>query len=243
VPDALPTAVRDAARALGDAGFPCAPLVAAAVGAGIRRAVRHAVRRDAPFRHLLLSGVLSEAAARGLAALPGEPAGDVGGRRETRNESRVFLDPAAQARFPAAAAVAGAMQDPRTVSAIAAATGADPAGASLRIEYCRDASGFWLEPHTDIGAKRLTLLVYLSDDPGAPDWGTDLYAGPDGPYAGRAPAAFGDGFAFVPGPDTWHGFEPRAIRGVRRMLMVNWVGPEWRAAGELAFPGRPLSPA
>lgn len=221
---------------------PCAPLVAAAVGAQVRRSLREAVRRDAPFRHLLLADVLPDAAARGLGALPGEPAGDVGGRRETRNESRVFLSPGVQARFPAAAAVAGAFQDPRTVAAVAEATGADPAGASLRVEYCRDTAGFWLEPHTDIGAKRLTLLVYLSDEPEAGDWGTDVYAGPGGPHAGRAPAGFGRGFAFVPGDDTWHGFEPREIRGVRRMLMVNWVGPEWRSRGELAFPRRPLAP-
>ena len=32
----------------------------------------------------------------------------------------------------------------------------------LRIEYCLDTDGFWLEPHTDIGAKLFTMLVYLS---------------------------------------------------------------------------------
>ena len=46
--------------------------------------------------------------------------------------------------------------------------------ASLRIEYCLDTDGFWLEPHTDIGAKLFTMLIYLSDDPGAVEWGTDI---------------------------------------------------------------------
>ena len=47
-------------------------------------------------------------------------------------------------------------------------------GSFLRIECCLDTDGFWLEPHTDIGAKLLTLLVYLSDHPEAGDWGTDI---------------------------------------------------------------------
>ena len=47
-------------------------------------------------------------------------------------------------------------------------------GSFLRIEYCLDTDGFWLEPHTDIGAKLFTMLVYLSDHPEAEDWGTDI---------------------------------------------------------------------
>jgi hypothetical protein len=39
--------------------------------------------------------------------------------------------------------------------------------------------------------------------------------------------------------DTWHGFRPRDIRGVRRSLIVNYVVPEWRARHELAFPSVP----
>jgi hypothetical protein len=30
------------------------------------------------------------------------------------------------------------------------------------LELCLDTDGFWLEPHTDIGAKKLTLLISLS---------------------------------------------------------------------------------
>ena len=41
-----------------------------------------------------------------------------------------------------------------------------------------------------------------------------------------------------PGSDTWHGFERRRILGLRRSLMLNYVGAEWRARQELCFPDR-----
>ena len=39
---------------------------------------------------------------------------------------------------------------------------------------------------------------------------------------------------FIPGADTWHGFEPRPLRALRRSLIVNYVGDEWRARDQLA---------
>lgn len=211
------------------------------IGAHLRARLQAAARVALPFPHLLLQQSLPAEAARGLAGLPLAAAtiGDTRGRRETHNATRLFLDPALQARWPLCAALAAALQDPATVAAITGATGARLRGSFLRIEYCQDQGGFWLEPHTDIGAKRLTLLIYLSDAPGAEAWGTDLY---DQRLAwqGRAPAGFGAGLAFVPASDTWHGFEPRAIDGVRRSLIVNYVGPEWRARHELAHPDRPI---
>lgn len=214
-----------------------------ACGDHLRRALVAARRIDAPYRHWLLSGVLPDAVARLVAALPfAVPAiGDTVGRRETHNQSRTFFGPETQRRLPATAAVAEAFQHPCTVALIAAMTGIDVAGTFLRIEYCQDTEGFWLEPHTDIGAKKLTLLVYLSTDPGSEDWGTDIYADPRGRPVGRAPAGFGAGLMFVPGDDSWHGFEPRTIVGVRRSLIVNLVGPEWRTRHELAFPDRPVA--
>ncbi len=214
-----------------------------ACGDHVRCALASARRADVPFRHWLLSAVLPDAVARQVATLPfAVPVvADTGGRRETHNQSRTFFGPETRRRLPIAAAVAEAFRHPCTVARIAAMTGIDVGGTFLRIEYCQDTQGFWLEPHTDIGAKRLTLLVYLSGDPGASDWGTDLYADPGRPPVGRAPSGFGDGLMFVPGDDTWHGFEPRTIVGVRRSLIVNLVSPDWRARHELAFPDRPVA--
>jgi hypothetical protein len=109
------------------------------------------------------------------------------------------------------------------------------AGSSLRIEYCQDTDGFWLEPHTDIGAKLFTMLVYLSDHPDAEQWGTDIFdAGKT--LVRRVSGVRNSGLIFLPGADTWHGFARRPIRGVRRSLIINYVTPDWRSRGELAFP-------
>ncbi|HLY55309.1 MAG TPA: 2OG-Fe(II) oxygenase [Stellaceae bacterium] len=170
--------------------------------------------------------------------LPGDPPGAIGGRRETRNEWRRFItgDSPLDA---AGAAVAEAFQARGLAAVLAARCGADLEGAYLRIEYCRDTAGFWLEPHTDIAAKRFTLIVYLNDPPSAEDWGTDLYDAA-GRRVGGAPSRSNAGLAFVPATDTWHGFAPRPITGERRSLIVNYVEPAWRSRHELAFPARPI---
>jgi hypothetical protein len=132
-----------------------------------------------------------------------------------------------------------ALQSPFAVRHIERNCGSCLSGLSLRIEYCLDTDGFWLEPHTDIGAKRFTMLIYLSAEPGSEDWGTDICA-PDGSLIATSPYERNGGLIFIPAADTWHGFHRRKIDGVRRSLIVNYVGPEWRARHELAFPDRPV---
>jgi hypothetical protein len=46
---------------------------------------------------------------------------------------------------------------------------------------------------------------------------------------------------FVAGPDTWHGFDPRPIVGVRRLLEINYVRADWRDREQLAIPDRAIS--
>ena len=41
---------------------------------------------------------------------------------------------------------------------------------------------------------------------------------------------------FIPAHDTWHGFEPRPMNGIRRALIVNYVTNEWRNRHALAYP-------
>ncbi len=227
----------DAAEALEARGV--RPLAA---GSHVRRALLHACRDDRPFRHWTLRDVLPATIWPLLLALPFAPPAiaDTAGRRETNNASRLFVSEDARARLPACAVLAEAFQDEATVGLIGDLCGVDLTGSFLRIECCLDTAGFWLEPHTDIGAKRLTLLIYLSLHPDAANWGTDLLDGA-GRLVGRASGAFNTGLVFVPGADTWHGFAPRPIAGVRRSLIVNYVGPEWRARHELAYPGQAVA--
>jgi hypothetical protein len=39
---------------------------------------------------------------------------------------------------------------------------------------------------------------------------------------------------FIAGENTWHGFSPRPINGVRKSIIVNYVTKEWRDTYELA---------
>jgi hypothetical protein len=57
---------------------------------------------------------------------------------------------------------------------------------------------------------------------------------------GRSPFVFNTAFIFIPGTDTYHGFEPRRIEGVRKSVIINYVTSEWRAREQLANPQQPL---
>ncbi len=211
------------------------------IAAGLVRALSTAPGESAPFRHWRLHGVLPQGVVAEICDLPiaAPQIADTLGKRETNNATRFYFSADACAQFPVAQQVADAFQNAATVGAIAALCGRRLDGGLLRIEYCQDSDGFWLEPHTDIGAKLLTLIVYLSDPPAGESWGTDLYDSTQR-YIGEAPSATNLGLLFVPGTDTWHGFRRRKISGIRRSLIVNYVKDEWRARHELAFPDRPI---
>ena len=200
----------------------------------------HATNTDsAPYDHWILENPLDDEVIEALLDLPFEvPKVDCSdGRREAYNSTRRFFDPAVLDEFEVCKMVAETMQSQETVSVIQDTCGVDLKGSSLRIEYVMDRDEFWLEPHTDIGAKRFTMLIYLSPDPESDTWGTDIYEGP-GPetYLATVPFKSNRGLIFLPGEDTWHGFRKRPINGIRRALIVNYVSDDWRARHELCFP-------
>lgn len=191
-----------------------------------------------PFDYWVLDEVLPAGVVDSIAALPFKPPEPTvfDGRRETNNSSRVYFTPENRARFKVCDEVAAAFSDAHVVDALEAATGADLSQGLLRIEYCQDVDGFWLEPHLDISVKLFTMLVYLSGDPELHDAGTDIYdASPAHRLAATAPYERNKGLIFIPGANTWHGFSKRPIRGVRKSLIVNWVTPAWRDKWELAY--------
>lgn len=206
-------------------------------GSHLRRAMLAGSRSDWPYRTWSLREVLPAELGALVGALPftPPPIGDTLGKRETHNASRLFVSPANRRRYGACAALAEAFQDEATTALLEDMCEVDLGGSFLRIECCLDTDGFWLEPHTDIGAKLFTMLIYLSADPAAEDWGTDIMDA-SGAVLRRASGAFNTGLIFVPAAYTWHGFARRRISGVRRSLIVNYVKPEWRARHELAFP-------
>jgi hypothetical protein len=192
-----------------------------------------------PFHYWLFDNALPERVIDGVAALPfAPPAGaQFNGRREANNSTRVYFNPENQSQFPVIAEVAHVFRSHQVTRRLCDLTGRDLDEGQLRIEYCQDVDGFWLEPHLDISVKLFTMLIYLSGEPELYDAGTDIYdATPEHNRVATAPYEKNKGLIFIPGSDTWHGFTRRPIRGVRKSIIINWVTPAWRERWELANP-------
>ncbi len=198
-------------------------------------------RSDDPYRHWTVADVFPPDVAAALRRLP-FPRVDlhgVSGKRELHNDERHYFDAANSARFAECAAVADAFQSRRVVGAIEASTGADLSASFVRLEYAQDTEGFWLEPHTDLGVKKFTMLIYLSDGAAQGDLGTDIYADHE-TWAKRTSFTDNTALIFVPGVGTWHGLARRPIAGVRKSVIMNYVTVDWRARDQLAYPTTPV---
>ncbi len=190
-----------------------------------------------PFDHWLLTNALPEGFCEAITALPFAPPEDsvFNGKRETNNSTRIYFTEENQARFIVCRRVAEGFKDARVRRAIEEKTGTDLSGTRLRIEYCQDTAGFWLEPHTDIRVKKFTMLVYLSDDLDLAMAGTDIHEGPpEFKYVGSAPYGKNLGVIFIPGKKSWHGVGHHPFKGVRKSIIINFVTLDWRDSWELA---------
>lgn len=190
-----------------------------------------------PFDYWLLDNPLPEGYCEAIAALPYDPPTDLvfNGKRETNNASRVLFTPEMQIHYPVCLRLVEAFRDARVMDAIEDETGTDLSDGHLRIEYCQDTEGFWLEPHTDIFVKKFTMLVYLSDEPGLAQAGTNIYEGPpDHKYVGSAPYGKNKGAVFIPGENTWHGVGQHDFSGVRKSIIINYVTSDWQDRKQLA---------
>ena len=206
------------------------------------KSVDSSKRSEQPYRHWILRGCFPTDSVDDVLALPFEaPSLDgVSGKRELHNNTRKYFDVENRKNFPVCEAIAKAFQDERVTSHIENVFGTDLEGTYLRIEFAQDIDGFWLQPHTDLGVKVFTMLVYLSKDESHTDLGTDIYNG-EKRHVARSPFAPNAAMVFVPGSNTYHGFEKRPIKGVRTSLIINYVTDEWRAREQLSFPEAPIA--
>jgi hypothetical protein len=212
-------------------------VTAADIIAAFRASIDQRQTFEAPYPHFLVDNLLPASVARELNELPfSAPTLDgVSGRRELHNDQRSYFDAEAMARFPVMRPIADALQSPELTGAIAKAFDAPIDDTYLRLEYAVDTDGFWLEPHTDLGVKKFTCLLYLSDLPGHDELGTDIYADKE-THVGRSPFKQGSAMIFVPSDRTWHGFEKRPINGLRKSVILNYVTRDWLARDQLSFP-------
>ena len=212
----------------------------AEIAATFCRSLAAATRYDAPFPHFYADRLFPEPVVSALADLPfAAPAGKAqSGQREDLS-GRVFFGGREMAQFPVMRNLAQALQTPDATHAIGAFCAAPLRGCHLRLEYAIDQEGFWLAPHTDLGVKKFTCLISLADYNVQADFGTDIYKRDNRLYK-RAPFRRNAALMFVPSAESWHGFARRPIPGQRKSIILNYVGPDWRARDQLAFPDAPV---
>jgi hypothetical protein len=215
---------------------------AALVASQFSQAVRQSDRGEEPYRHWLLKDVFPIDLCTGILTMPIAPAvlGKTDGTRDTYNDTRVFITPSMRLRFPTWAALADALQRPDVARLMAETCDIEVEGGYLRMEYMQDMDGSWLEPHRDIHEKLFSMVIYLFTGPDTAEWGTDIYDA-ERRWVGRSAGEFNTGVIFVPGPATWHGFDPRPIVGIRRLMEINYVKPVWRDREQLTFPDQPIT--
>jgi hypothetical protein len=225
----------------GDMGTTDMTFAAETVAASLVLSFEQARQQERPYRHWLIDRCLPEGMASELTQLPfpAPTLGGVSGKRELHNATRRYFDVENRAEHPVVESFAQAFQSRSVTDAIQRRFGSKLAGSYLRLEYAQDTGGFWLEPHTDLGVKVFTMLLYLSDDPAHRDLGTDIYDA-EKRHVGRSPFAPNAAMVFVPSTDTFHGFEPRTITGIRKSIIINYVTDEWRAREQLSFPQAPI---
>ena len=206
------------------------------------KSIDSAKRSERPYRNWSLTACFPADVVDDILALPFEAPSleGISGKRELHNNTRKYFDVGNRKLFPVCDAVAQAFQDKRLTSHIEKTFGTNLKGTYLRIEFAQDIEGFWLEPHTDLGVKLFTMLLYTSKDPSHADLGTDIYD-TEKKHVGRSPFESNAALVFVPSNITYHGFEPRKISGVRKSVIINYVTNEWRAREQLAFPDRPIA--
>ena len=211
------------------------------IAASFAKSLAQAQLFDTPYRHYLVTNLFPGDVAAQLSDLPfGAPKLEgVSGKRELHNDQRSYFDAQAMDRYPVMRAVADALQSKTVTDAVHATFHAPIDDTFLRLEYAVDTDGFWLMPHTDLGVKKFTCLIYLSEGPGHDELGTDIYSAQD-KHWGRSPFARNSAMIFVPSDNTWHGFEKRPIQGLRKSVILNYVTHDWRAREQLSFPDTPV---
>lgn len=207
-----------------------------------RRALLDCRRDETPYLHWNLTDVLPEALAFNIITLPIAPLliDDCGGVRDLDNSKRTFFTPPLRARFPLCQAFAQALQRPEVARLLGQTCGFEVEGSYLRMEYIQDIDGAWLEPHHDVPEKLFSMVIYLFTGPDTAEWGTDIY---DDQLrrVGQSTGEFNSATIFIPGANTWHGYEKRKIVGIRRLLEINYVHPSWRDRNQLCFPEQPVA--
>src|SRR6476620_4040301 len=131
-------------------------------------------RSEQPYRHWVMKCCFPADSVDDIVGLPFEAPSleGVSGKRELHNNTRKYFDAENMGRFPVEKAFNEAFQSRTVTDQIEKHSGTNLEGTYLRGEIAQDTNGFWLEPHSDLGVKLFTMLLYTSKDPSHADLGT-----------------------------------------------------------------------
>ena len=191
-----------------------------------------------PFRHWVLTETLPADVLASIVRIPAEvpSTNALEGSQRSEFEGRFLFSPCNRTRYLVCDDVARAFQSIEIIQLIEKYTDINLRKTWLRIEYTQDQAGYYLQPHTDtIDPKRFTLVITLPTALHLEAIGTDLYD-TDHNYVSTQPRTINGALAFVPGSETWHGFSKKPIQGIRRSLILNYVGDGWPQTLDLSFP-------
>jgi hypothetical protein len=194
-----------------------------------------------PFRHWMLSGLFQDDVIDDLLTVPmsvHQLEYSVGSREE-HNATRQYINPETIGKYPVCHRVAEIFKNPEVIAQFEKMGNKSLKNTLCRVEFTMDTQGFWLHPHTDIGVKMFTMLIYLSKDANSEEWGTDIYEDAN-THVRAVPFKSNSALMFIPSNNTWHGFEPRKLNGIRKTLILNYVTQEWRNRHELVHPTNPV---
>ena len=220
-----------------------------AIAESIMSSFQFAKRDDHPFEMWTLDNILPPSPLENVINLPidKQEINDDYGSRENNNSTRSYFAIDNRIAFDICQDIAIAFQRRNTIEAIQEVCSIDLTGTFLRIEYAQDSGEFYLDAHCDIPEKKLTIQLWLSKENTHDVLGTDLYQEVElessdemgYKHVATTPFKSNSALVFIPADDTWHGFEPKWIDGIRKSLIINYV-KDWRATEELCFPNTPI---
>jgi len=204
-------------------------------------ALQNAKRIEEPFLRWSVRSVFPESFCSEILKLPITPFSveNADGTRDSYNDMRAFFTPSMRSQFNICEELSQVLQNIDVAKQLGKTCEFElTSDMYVRAEYIQDVDGMWLEPHRDIKEKIFSMVIYLCAGPEAKNWGTDIYDSQKKWVSCMAPE-FNSAAIFKAGPNTWHGFEPRKIIGVRRLIEINYVR-NWRDKEQLAFPNQPI---
>ena len=105
--------------------------------------------------------------------------------------------------------------------------GAELDNSLLRVELIDDRYPFFHDIHYDTPEKKITIIVNLNKED-EKNLATDIYVDKDTHYK-KLDWIDNSALLFIPTEDRYHGFNPIEYKGIRRIMIINFVDKNiWR---------------